>query len=264
MIRWIQVKDASLRYEVTGTGDAVLVLLHEMGGTLESWDLLLPALAPGRRILRFDWRGAGASSKIRGTADLGEMADDLRALLDLLGLTAPVAIAGCAVGGAIAMRFAARYSTRTKALIAMSPATGVAAERKAATLDRARLAEEQGMHPGIDALFDATWPVALRDDEQRFSSFRAKWLSNDPYSFAAINRMLAGLDMTQDVAAIACPSLFMAGCFDQFRPPAMIRALAGTVKGSTFVELRTGHFMALQTPELVAEQMLPFLRQNGT
>ena len=162
------------------------------------------------------------------------------------------------------MRFAARYPSHTRALIAMSPATGVAAERKAATLERARLAEEQGMHPGIDALLDATWPASLRDDEQRFLSFRAKWLSNDPYSFAAINRMLAGLDMTQDIAAIACPSLFMAGRFDQFRPPAMIRALAGTIKGSSFVELQTGHFMALQTPELVAEQMLPFLRQNGT
>ena len=56
---WIEVNGTALRYEVSGEGAAPLVLVHEMGGTLESWDHVLPALRPGRVVLRHDWRGAG-------------------------------------------------------------------------------------------------------------------------------------------------------------------------------------------------------------
>ena len=262
MIEWREANGGSLRYELTGAGAAALVLVHEMGGTLESWDRVLPMLARGRRVLRYDTRGAGASSKLRGTADLDQMAEDLRALLAALGIAEPIALAGCAVGGAIAVRFAARFGAR--ALVAMAPALGVAPERRQATLDRARNAEEHGMAAGLDALLDATWPAPLRTDMARFLSYRAKLLGNDPFSFAAINRMLAGLDMAADCAAIACPTLLLAGRFDQLRPPALIETLSHGIRGARFAALDTVHFMALQTPDLVAAEIDGFLAEFGS
>jgi len=59
VIDWIEVNGAALRYELAGSGDRTLVLVHEMGGTLDSWDQVLPAFLPGRRVLRYDTRGAG-------------------------------------------------------------------------------------------------------------------------------------------------------------------------------------------------------------
>lgn len=259
MIEWIEANGASLRCELRGHGGSALVLVHEMGGTLESWDAVLPRLASGRRVLRYDTRGAGASSKLRGTADIDQMADDLAALLDAFDIAAPVALAGCAVGGAIAVRFAARFPARVAALIAMAPALGVAPERRQATLERAQLAEEQGMAPGTDALFDATWPPAVRGDMASFRSYRAKWLANDPHSFAAVNRMLAGLDMAADLAAIGCPTLLLAGAFDQLRPPALVEPLARRISNARFIALPTGHFMAVQTPAAVAARIDEFL-----
>ena len=258
-MQWIEVNGASLRYQLTGEGPTTMVLVHEMGGTLESWDDLVSLLPISRRILRFDIRGFGASSKISGTADIDILVEDLRAQLDALGITTPVAIAGCAVGGAIALRFAAHHPDRTEALIAIGPATGVTPERRQATLDRARLAEEQGMLPGTDALLDATWPEVLRADRARFASYRAKWLSNDPHSYAAINRMLADLEMTADFAAISCPTLFLAGQHDQLRPPSSTEALSRQIANARFTALDTGHFMAVQTPALVAAAFNEFL-----
>ncbi|OYX85432.1 MAG: hypothetical protein B7Y84_15550 [Azorhizobium sp. 32-67-21] len=49
-----------LRYEFSGQGPD-LVLVHEMGGSLESFDTLAALLAPRFRILRYDQRGAGGS-----------------------------------------------------------------------------------------------------------------------------------------------------------------------------------------------------------
>ena len=44
------------------------------------------------------------------------------------------------------------------------------------------------------------------------------------------------------------------------RPPETAKAVADSIPGSEYVEAETGHFMAVQTPELFLELALPFLR----
>ena len=44
-MNFIEVNGTALRYELSGSGESTLVLIHEMGGTLESWDLVAPRLA---------------------------------------------------------------------------------------------------------------------------------------------------------------------------------------------------------------------------
>src|SRR4051812_9242346 len=93
-MNWIEVNGTSLRYEITGSGPSTLVLIHEMGGTLDSWDQVLPALNASRRVVRYDTRGAGLSEKIKGTVTWDQMAGDLAGLLDSLGIGGKVALAG--------------------------------------------------------------------------------------------------------------------------------------------------------------------------
>src|SRR3954471_9410735 len=104
-MNFIEANGASLRYAIEGSGKPI-VLIHEMGGTMESWDLMAPLLAPKRRVVRYDTRGAGFSEKIRGALTIDVMTDDLIALLDGLGITDKVALVGTAVGGAIALHTA--------------------------------------------------------------------------------------------------------------------------------------------------------------
>ena len=99
-MNWIDVNGTALRYELSGSGKTTLVLVHEMGGTLDSWDQVLPALNHGAPCS--DTRGAGLSEKIGGKVTFDDMADDLAALLDAIGITNKIAIAGTAVGAAIA------------------------------------------------------------------------------------------------------------------------------------------------------------------
>src|SRR5580698_9125804 len=142
---FIELDGVALRYELSGEGDRTLVLVHEMGGSLESWDDIVPRFAGSRRVLRYDTRGAGLSQKARGALTLDTMAADIAALLDALGITGKVALAGVAVGGAIALHFAACYPERTSAVVVGSPATGIAAERRAAALERVAQIETTGM-----------------------------------------------------------------------------------------------------------------------
>jgi 3-oxoadipate enol-lactonase len=81
---FIELDGVALRYELSGKADRTLVLVHEMGGSLESWDEVVPRFAESRRVLRYDTRGAGMSQKVRGELGIDTMADDIAALLDAL------------------------------------------------------------------------------------------------------------------------------------------------------------------------------------
>ena len=78
---------------------------------------------------------------------------------------------------------------------------------------------EPGSMPGI-------LPEALRHDERAYLAARARWLANDPRSFAAIYRMFAHLDMAPDYPQIQTPCLLIGATHDGLRPPAAVKAHA--------------------------------------
>ena len=55
---WMDANGISIHFKLGGQGPSV-VLLHEMGGTLDSWDGIFPALSERFRTLRYDQRGHG-------------------------------------------------------------------------------------------------------------------------------------------------------------------------------------------------------------
>ena len=260
---FIEANGAALRCELSGSGERTLVLVHEMGGSLESWDDVAPHFAKSRRVLRYDTRGAGLSQKVRGELTLDTMADDIAALLDHFGIAGKVALAGIAVGGAIALQFAARYPERTSAVAVGSPATGIAAERRAPALERLAAIEAGGMAVAVDDAMLNGYAPELRGDSRRFAQFRGRWLGNDPSSYATIWRMLATADMDAELAGLTCPTLVIGGSLDRVRPPPAAQAVASRVPGARYTELRTGHYMAVQTPDLLADTIDGFLTSVG-
>jgi 3-oxoadipate enol-lactonase len=257
---FIELDGVALRYELSGKGDRTLVLVHEMGGSLESWDEIVPRFAGSRRVLRYDTRGAGLSQKVRGELGLDTMAADIIALLDALGITGKVALAGVAVGGAIALHFAARYPERTSAVVVGSPATGIAPDRRAAALERVAQIEAAGMTLAVETSMLNGYAPELRGDLRRFERFLARWLGNDPGSYAAIWRMLAGADMQDELATLRCPVLVIGGSLDRVRPPPLAEAVAKAIPGARYIEVRTGHYMAVQTPDLISDCIDDFLK----
>ena len=257
---FIELDGVALRYELSGRGDRTLVLAHEMGGSLESWDEIVPRFAGSRRVLRYDTRGAGLSQKARGALTLDTMAADIMALLDALAITGKVALAGVAVGGAIALHFAARHPERTSAVVVGSPATGIAAERRATALERVAQIETTGMALAVESAMLNGYAPELRGDIKRFERFRARWLGNDPASYAAVWRMLANADMQAELSRLSCPVLVIGGSLDRVRAAPISEGIAKSIPGARYIELRTGHYMAVQTPDLLADCIDEFLR----
>ncbi len=262
-MNFIEANGVGLRYELSGSGERTVVLIHEMGGSLESWDEVVPRLTTKRRVLRYDTRGAGLSEKARGALSIDTMVDDLAALMDALGITGKVALAGIAVGGAIALHAAASLPERISAAVVGSPATGVAAERRPAVLARVDRLEREGMRSAVDDSMANGYAPELRTDAARFAAFRARWLGNDPASYAAIYRMLVGMDLQGELAGIRCPVLVLGGALDRVRPPALAEPVARMIPGARYQVLETGHYMSVATPDLVAAAIGDFLDEVG-
>ena len=258
-MEFVELNGAGLRYELRGKGERTLVLVHEMGGALESWDDIAPRFSESRRVLRYDSRGAGMSQKVRGELGIDTMADDIAALLDHTGIAGKVALAGIAVGGAIALHFAARYPERTSGVVVGSPATGVAPDRRAAVLERVAKIEAAGMAFAVEESMRNGYPVELRGDLKRFERYRARWLGNDPLSYATVYRMLAATDIEAELSGLRCPVLVIGGSLDRTRPPKLSQAVADAIPGAGYDEVRTGHYMAVQTPDLIFDRIAAFL-----
>src|SRR4051812_47486308 len=261
-MNFIEANGVSLRYAVEGAGKP-MVLIHEMGGTMESWSLVAQILATKRRVIRYDTRGAGFSEKIRGPLTIDTMADDLVALLDGIGIKEKVALAGTAVGGAIVLHTAYRFPERISALVVTSPATFLPPENRAATLTRVDDFERNGVRVALEATANNGYPQELRDDTARFDAWRARWLANDPASFAAVYRMLAATDLTPELPSLKCPALVIGGEFDRGRPPSRVAPIARAIPGAKFKVLPTGHYAGWQTPELIADEIAAFLDSVG-
>lgn len=265
-MNFIEANGVSLRYAVEGqdTGNRnPVVLIHEMGGTMESWGLLVPLLAEKRRVVRYDTRGAGFSEKIRGTLSIDTMTGDLIALLDKLALSERVSLVGTAVGGAIALHTAFRHPERIAAAIVTSPATSIPPANREAVLARVARFEAEGVRVVADETAANGYPEELRTDRARFEGFRARWLANDPSSFAAVYRMLAAMDLAGELPQIKCPVLVIGGEFDRGRPPARVEPIAQAIPRATFKVLPVGHYAGLQKPELMAQEIEGFLDKVG-
>ena len=103
----------------------------------------------------------------------------------------------------------------------------------------------------------------LRSDIKRFERYRARWLGNDPASYATVYRMLAGTNMQDELTRLRCPVLVIGASLDRVRPPPLAEAVARTIPGARYVEVRTGHYMAVQTPGLIADCIDEFLKAVG-
>ena len=113
----------SLFFEEAGNGGSPVLLLHELGGSSESWRAVMPLLAADRRVLAVDMRCAGKSEKPPGAFSLEAVADDLDAVLAALNVER-VDVIGAALGSLVGSLLAIRQPSRVRRLMMCAPTNG--------------------------------------------------------------------------------------------------------------------------------------------
>ena len=258
-----------LGYDMSGTGSQTLVLLHAFPLQRRMWEAQAASLAASgaARVVTVDLRGFGESDVVPGPATMEQMAEDVRGLLDALGLE-QVALCGLSMGGYVAFACMRSFSDRVHGLIlADTRATADTEQGHANRETSARLAEEQG----VVALFDRDVPklfgsVTLHDRPDVVALGREVAAANLPEGVAAASRGM-GLrpDSIELLPQIACPTLVIVGEQDALTPLADARMLFERIPNAQLeVITDAGHLSNLERPDVFTEHVARFLRETVT
>lgn len=120
---FIRLSQGYTHYEVSGPKNgAVVVLIHGFSVPLYMWDPTFQSLSKaGFRVIRYDLYGRGLSDRPRLRYDRTLFVDQLKELLDALGIGEPVHLAGTSMGGAVATAFAVCYPERIRKVVLIDP-----------------------------------------------------------------------------------------------------------------------------------------------
>jgi 3-oxoadipate enol-lactonase len=248
----------SIHYMLEGGKGPCLVLLHEMGGTLDSWDKVAPDLADNFRVLRYDQRGAGLTEKPRPPWDNDTAVGDLEDLLKELKLEAPYHLVAVAAATTIAVALQQKRPNDVASLVLCNPAPGVDPSRAGALNDRADQTEREGLRAVLGITLDKSYPPELTDRET-YETYRGRYLASDPVGFAHANRMLARTNVTGLLPNISVPTMVVAGRQDSVRPLATSQELAGKIPNARFEAIDAGHFMPTTGPAALLALLKDFL-----
>jgi 3-oxoadipate enol-lactonase len=249
----------SLHYRLEGQRGPVVVLLHEMGGTLNSWDEVAPALAEHYRVLRYDQRGQGQTEKVRKQFTNDDAVGDLEAALRQLNLPPPYNFVCVAAASTQVLRFLEKHPEQVASIVLCNPAPGVDPSRAGALNERADLAEKEGMAGVMGITLDKSYPPTL-GERAAYEAYRGRYLANDPVGFGLAHRMLAMTNMLHMLPKISVPTMVVAGKHDTVRPPAGTEELAKKIPGAKFALIEeAGHFLPTTGPKTLVKLLKDFL-----
>src|SRR6059058_6115880 len=117
--REITLHGNRVSYRSAGDGEEVVVLIHGITGSADTWAEVIPALAEEFTVLAPDLLGHGHSAKPRGDYSLGAYASGVRDLVAALGHDRATVV-GHSLGGGIAMQLAYQFPERTNRLVLVS------------------------------------------------------------------------------------------------------------------------------------------------
>ncbi|OUM97888.1 MAG: alpha/beta hydrolase [Paenibacillaceae bacterium ZCTH02-B3] len=245
-----------------GTSVPPLVLLHGYGGSHRYFDEIFPLLTKHLRVIAPDLRGHGDSAAPEGVYSMETLADDVRKLLDHLGLER-VVLLGHSLGGYVTLAFAERYPERLAGFgLLHSTAFPDTEEGRENRLRTAEIARRRGSAPVIDALAPKLFSPANREK----MADRLDFVKRIGYGTPSNGIIGAALGMRErpDRRAVleraGVPVLLLAGAHDEAIPAE--RRFPADGPHIVKVELPdAGHMGMLESPRAFADAILDFVKR---
>jgi pimeloyl-ACP methyl ester carboxylesterase len=250
--------------------DPPILLVRGLGTQLVEWSpVLVGALvAGGLRVVVFDNRDAGRSSKVDDDYSLGDMADDVVALADALGLDR-FHLFGISLGGMIAQLVAVRHGRRVVRLFSVMSTSGNPDLPRASEAVRERLTASAGSREDsirLDVDNRGFWGspgYPESETERRRAAETTYDRSHHPQGVARqLNAVLKDGSRVERLAGIRTPTLVIHGADDVLVPPEHGADTARAIPGAEFQLIPgMGHNIPDTLAPQIARLVLEFVRR---
>jgi len=248
-----------------GTGPPV-ILGHSLLCSGEMWASQLPALTEQYRVVNVDYRGHGQSDPAARGLTLYDLAEDMIAILDLVGIERAV-WAGVSIGGMVALRAAIRHPERVGGMIVMDARSSAEARLKSAKYRSMVLGSKL---LGMQRLVPSVLPImfgktTLETRPELIDEWRQRFEALEVNSFVGCLDALSHREsISSRLPTIDIPTLVVVGEEDAAQPPERSREIADGLPNSRLLVVRgAGHLSCVESPEVVTGAMLEFLAEHA-
>jgi len=255
----IKANGIEINYVIEGEGPLV-TMSHSLACNLHMWDEQAAALAERYTVVRFDTRGHGHSSAPEGAYSLDQMGDDLKGLLDGLGIR-ETHFVGLSMGGMIGQTFALKHPAMIKSLVLCDTTSRYPAAAAPIWEDRIKTVGAKGMEPMVagtlERWFTAPFRARRRDVMERVG---AMIRSTPPAGYVGCCHAIPKINVTDRLKELRCPTLVVVGEEDPGTPVEMAREIHAALPGSQLAVLRSAsHLANVEQPEEFNRALLSFL-----
>jgi pimeloyl-ACP methyl ester carboxylesterase len=251
----VEVNGMQIYYEVSGSGDP-LIVLHGAYMNIPSMGAIIPKLAETHKVYALEFQGHGRTTDIDRPITYPNLADDVAAFMDKVGVT-KADVFGYSMGAAAGLQLAIRHPEKVNKLVAASVAY-----------------DAGGWQPEFKA-FIPKMTVEMFLNMPFAQDYRK--LAANPEGFPALVKKLIALEhepmaWENDVKAMKTPVLIITGDADVAtleHSAAMFRLLGGGVMGDMGKPLpasrlavmpATSHTAVITQPDLLHAFIEPFLK----
>lgn len=256
-----QINGITLAYSDEGQG-LPLIFLHAFPFNRTMWERQRQALAASYRVITVDLRGHGESDAPLWRYTLDLFADDVKSLMDHLGIRQAMLI-GLSMGGYLIFAFHRRYPERIKGLVLCD--TRAEADKPETAAWRFALAQKvykEGpkavaaeMGPKLlSAAASTTQPELVKQVESIILSAGISGIAGD------LMAMAERPDSTAQLSGMHYPTLVLVGDGDVLTGIDENRRIAEGIQGATFQVIPSaGHMSNMEQPEAFNGALASFL-----
>lgn len=255
----------NINYTFDGLENAPLVTMsNSLASNLSMWDPQISALVPRYRVLRYDTRGHGQTDAPQGPYSLDDLTEDVRALLEALGIR-KTHFVGLSMGGMIGQMLGFKYPEMLQSLVLCDTMSRVPPDAKPMWEERIHTAETRGMEPTIETTIGRWFTEPFRERRPDvIDKVRTMIRTTPPQGYAGCCHAIAGLNLTDRLQDITVPTLIIVGEDDPGTPVAASRVIHEHIKGSELVILKSAaHLSNMEQPEAFNQALTPFLTKHA-
>jgi 3-oxoadipate enol-lactonase len=255
-----------LHYDLLGDHSRTVCFVHALAADSGMWAEQVPALlARGMRVLRVDLRGHGGSDPVRGDYTLAELASDVAALIEALGV-GPVDYVGLSVGGMIGEALAIGLPRNVASLmLCEAPPAALKNARDIWSPRMAAARAANALEPIADATMERWLTPAFRArNPRRWQQIRDTVAATTVDGYCGTVAALSHFYFTAELPNLRVPALVLYGEDDKATSHEENERLAALIPGGRFVAFpRARHLPNVEDPNRFNAILCGWLDSTG-